>query len=210
MDDDRLWCYWLCALALGFRRGEGLGMRWADIDLEARTWEPGQQVQRQRGERDEATGRRAGRLVATGLKTEASGQKVAIPRSAARALAKWQADQKKTRLAARRWAPLDFVFTTGLGTALEPRNVNRAWERLTVRAGVPGVRLHDLRHACGSYLVAGGVNVKTVQRTLRHARMSTTIEMYIHAIEEVPREAADAMDDLLDALRAPRARREAQ
>ena len=67
MAEDRWWCYWLVAFLLGFRRGEGLGMRWADLDLERRIWTPGLQVQRQRGDTDPATGKRArGRLVAQG------------------------------------------------------------------------------------------------------------------------------------------------
>lgn len=208
MADDRFWCYWLVAFVLGFRRGEGLGMRWADLDFGKRVWTPALSVQRLRGETNPETGRREGRLVAKDLKTEASSQPVALPASAATALEKWRTDQKKIRLAAPRWADLDLVFTTGLGTAIEPRNIDRQWEKVRARAGVPGwIRLHDLRHACASYLLHAGVNIKLVQRTLRHARLSTT-EMYTHAIEEVPREAADMMDKLFDALRSPEGRKE--
>lgn len=202
MSEDRLWCYWLVAFALGFRRGEGLGMRWADLDFDKRIWKPQLSVQRLRGDRDPETGKRKGKLVAKELKTEASLNAVAIPVSAADALMKWQREQRKTRMTAARWADVDLVFTTGVGTALEPRNVDRAWERVCARAAVPRVRLHDLRHACASYLLAAGVDLKTVQATLRHARMSTT-EMYLHALEEVPRAGADTMDELLTVLRRP-------
>lgn len=200
MSGDGLWCYWLVAFTLGLRRGEGLGMRWGDLDLKARTWQPSMQVQRLRGERDPVTGRRKGRLVLTGLKTEASGLKVALPVSAADALTRWRPEQSALRLASPRWTDNDLVFTTRFGTAIEPRNVNRAWERLCERASVEGVRLHDLRHACASYLLAAGVSSKVVQRTLRHSRLATT-ELYLHALEEVPREAAEAMDGIVAALR---------
>jgi len=203
MGEDRLWCYWLAAFALGFRRGEGLGMRWTDLDLGKRIWTPQHSVQRLRGVKNPETGRRRGKLVAKELKTEAALAPIAIPRSVTEALGRWQREQRKIRMTAPRWADdLDLVFTTGLGTALEPRNVDRAWERLCARASTPGVRLHDLRHACASYLLAAGVDLKNVQVTLRHARMATT-ELYLHALEEVPRAAADAMDDLLTALQAP-------
>jgi integrase len=132
-------------------------MRWPDLDLDALTWQPDLQVKRQRDARDPETGKRKGKLIAAPLKTEASGQKVAIPASARAALAAWQTEQKKMRLAAPRWADLGLVFTTGLGTALEPRNVNRAWERVCGRAGTLAVRLHDLRHACASFLQMGRV-----------------------------------------------------
>lgn len=201
MADDPLWCYWLVAFALGYRRGEGLGMRWPDLDLEALTWKPGQQVKRRRGEKDPQTGKRKGTLISAPLKTEASGQKVAVPAAAGKSLGAWKTEQKKARLAAPRWADLNLVFTTSLGAALEPRNVNRAWDALCERAGTPGVRLHDLRHACGSFLLAAGVDSKTVQQALRHARLATT-ELYLHALEEVPRGAADAMDEIITGLRA--------
>jgi len=200
MAADRMWCYWLAAFTLGFRRGEGLGMRWADLDLERRVWTPRQSVQRIRGEPDPQTGRRKGKLVAKELKSEASTTAVALPKTAAEALMRWQREQRKTRMAARAWADLDLVFTTGLGTAIEPRTMDRAWERLCARARVPGVRLHDLRHACASYMLAAGVDFKTVQATLRHAHGSTT-QMYLHALEEVPRSGADAMDTIIEGLR---------
>ena len=201
MSGDRLWCYWLVAFALGFRRGEGLGMRWQDIDLDERVWRPRLSVQRIRGDTDPATGRRHGRLVAKELKTEASLAPMPVPKAAADALARWQREQRKQRMAARAWAEdLDLVFTTGAGTALEPRGIHRSWDRVCQRAGVSGVKLHDLRHACASYLLAHGADLKTVQGYLRHAHGSTT-QMYLHALEEVPRTGADAMDSIIEGLR---------
>jgi integrase len=199
MAKDRLWCYWLIAFAQGFRRGEGLGMRWEDFDFEARTWTPAQQVQRVAGERDEKTGRRKGRLVARQLKTAASGDTVALTRNAAKALARWEPEQNRMRKDAPRWADLGLVFTTKFGTALEPRNINRAWDALCTRAGVPGAHLHDLRHACGSYAMAKGADQKSVQQILRHANLATT-DLYLHAVQDVPRAAADAIDAAIDEL----------
>lgn len=201
MAQDRLWCYWLVGLAQGFRRGEGIGMRWTDIDFDARTWTPALQVQRQRGDRDPATGKRQGRLVAVELKTDASGEATPLTRTASEALGRWEAEQNRMRRDAPRWADLDLVFTTRFGTALEPRNVNRAWEGLCARAGSPGTRLHDLRHSCGSYALANGADLKSVQRLLRHARLDTT-QLYLHAVEDVPRAAADAVDAAIDGFRA--------
>jgi integrase len=199
MSADRLWCYWFTAFALGFRRGEGLGMRWDDLDLDKRTWTPKHSVQRLRGEKDPETGRRTGKLVAKELKTEASTQTIALPARAAEALERWQREQRKMRMQAAYWQERGLVFTTGTGSAHEPRNVNRAWEKLCGRTGVPGIRLHDLRHACASYLLSAGADLKTVQGYLRHAHGSTT-QMYLHALEEVPRSGADAMDAILGNL----------
>lgn len=200
---DRLWCYWLVAFAQGYRRGEGLGMRWADVDLDGLTWTPSMQVQRVRGERDPVTGRRRGKLMLVPLKTAAAGQPVALTRVAAEGLAAWKREQAQRELAARVWADLGLVFTTSVGTALEPRNVNRAWDALCVRAGVPGTTIHDLRRACASFVLSSGTDIKTVQQYLRHSRASTT-EVYLYAVAEVPRQAADAMDEVIAGLRAMR------
>jgi integrase len=202
MADDRWWCYWLLAFLLGFRRGEGLGMRWDDLDLERRIWTPGLQVQRLRGDADPATGKRGrGRLVAKELKTQASRDRASLPDAAVEALTAWRTEQRHQRMAAPAWADLGLVFTTNLGTAVEPRNINRQWEKVRARAGIQRpARLHDLRHACASYALAGGADLKTVQRMLRHARISTT-QVYVHALEDVPRAGADVMDRVLEGLR---------
>ena len=202
MAGDDLWCYWLVGFAQGFRRGEGLGMRWSDLDFAARTWTPAFSVQRLRGARDPETGKRKGRLVAGELKTDASAEVTALTKTAAEALGRWEVEQNRMRRDAPRWANLGLVFTTRYGTALEPRNVNRAWERLCAKAGVPsGIRLHDLRHACASYALANGADLKSVQRQLRHARLDTT-QLYLHAVDEVPRAAADAIDTAIEGLMA--------
>jgi len=157
MSEDRFWCYWLVAFAIGFRRGEGLGMRWGDLDLEDRIWRPGESVQRIRGDVvDEKTGRREGKLVSKGLKTRSSREPIALPVAAAEGLAEWRVEQKKMQLAAQIWASeLDLVFTTTIGTAIEPRNINRQWAKVCQATEVRQVRLHDLRHACGSYQLEG-------------------------------------------------------
>jgi len=200
MGEDRLWCYWLLAFELGFRRGEGLGMQWDDLDFESRVWKPRHSVQRLRGILDPETGRRKGLLVTKELKSERSTHPVALPDTAVEALQRWEREQRKMIMRAPYWVDRDLVFSTGTGSALEPRNVDRAWEALCAKAAVPFVRLHDLRHACASYLLAAGVDLKTVQATLRHAHGSTT-QMYLHALEEVPRAGAVAMDAIVADLR---------
>ena len=191
---DPLWCYWLVVLTLGLRRGEGLGLRWGDIDFEARTIALSLTIQRIRGE-DGRT-----RLVAKELKTDASEATVPAGDGLLEALKAWQRQQRQARMRAKAWLDADLVFTTSAGTALEPRNVNRAWERVCGKAGV-SAHIHDLRHACGSYLAGEGIPLKAIQATLRHSRMATT-EVYIHALAEVNRDAADTMDAIVTGLRS--------
>jgi integrase len=196
---DRLWAYWLVVLALGLRRGEGLGLRWDDLNFDERTANLQLSVQRVRGEVDEETGRRRGQLVSKSLKTSASKATMALPDSAVEALKEHRKAQKVERLAAKVWVDEGLVFATTVGTPIEPRNVNRAWDALCDRAGVRRVRVHDLRHACASLLL-GRVDLKVIQATLRHTRMSTTADVYLHVLGDVQREAADGMDAVLRPL----------
>lgn len=207
---DRLWAYWLVVLALGLRRGEGLGLRWEWIDFDAGTIRLEESVQRLRGEKDPETGKRKGKLVRKGLKTEASRATVAAPPTVMEALKALKAAQDEERKAARVWADPGLVFTTSVGTPLEPRNVNRAWEAVCDRSGIGRrVRIHDLRHAAATFLFAAGVDLKVVQRTLRHTRMETTANIYTHVLAETQEAAASAMDGVLVDLAARRERKAA-
>ncbi|GGP98419.1 integrase [Actinomadura coerulea] len=205
--EHRLWAYWLLLLALGLRRGEGLGLRWEDVDLDAGTVRLVESVQRMRGEVDEETGRRKGRLVRKGLKTQASKATLKLPAFAVAALREHRTGQEDEQDAARLWVDEGLVFTTTIGTALEPRNVNRMWEDICAAAGVERCRIHDLRHACGSFLFADGVDLKVIQGVLRHTRLSTTAEIYVHLLEEVKDAAAEAMDGMLVDLAGERRKR---
>jgi len=191
---------WLTLLAVGLRRGECLALRWSDLDLDAGRLTVRRSLQRLRGERDEDTGNRRGRLVEVDPKTEASSATVALPASVVAELREHRQRQRVQRLAAPVWADPALVFTTGVGTALEPRNVNRAFETLRERAGIRHVRLHDLRHAAATFALAAGVDMKSVQTMLRHSRMATTADLYAHVPEEVQVAGAQLMDDLLREL----------
>jgi integrase len=197
---DRFWCYWLVVLTLGLRRGEGLGLRWSDIDFETKTIKLSLTVQRIRGDVDPATGRRKGQLVAKEMKTEGSMTTVPAGDGVLEALKLHQRQQRAERMRAPAWLDADLVFTTHIGTALEPRNVSRYWAAVCERAGVAGAHIHDLRHACGTYLADAGIHPKAIQTTLRHSRMATT-EIYVHALDGMSREAAETMDMIVTRMR---------
>jgi integrase len=194
---DKYRALWFTMVAFGPRRGEALAMRWSLTDLDAATTKLRKQIRRQRGEVDPETGRRRGKLVEKDLKTAESRATIGLPKALVEVLREHRREQLAARLAARVWVDTDLVFTTSVGTALEPRNVNRAWTALTKRAGVDGVRLHDLRHAAASLAFAEGADLKEVQAMLRHTRQSTTADIYVHVFESVRRGTADRMDGVL-------------
>lgn len=190
---------WFTMLAFGPRRGEALAMRWTLTDLDASTTSLRKQIRRQRGEKDPETGRRRGRLVEKDLKTSESRATLSLPTALVEMLRVHRRDQVAARLAARVWVDADLVFTTSIGTPLEPRNVNRAWTAVCDRAGVK-VRLHDLRHAAASLAFEAGASIKEVQSMLRHSRQATTSDLYVHVFESVRRGTADRMDGVLRKL----------
>jgi integrase len=80
---------------------------------------------------------------------------------------------------------------------LEPRNVDRHWHAVQDRADLPWLRLHDLRHACATLLLASGASPRVVMQVLGHSQISLTMNTYAHVLHEVERDAMDALGRLL-------------
>jgi integrase len=95
------------------------------------------------------------------------------------------------------WQESGLVFTTSVGTVVEPRNLSRTFEHLVQRSGVRRIRFHDLRHTCASLLLARGVSPRVVMDVLGHSQLSITMDLYSHVMPSALRDAADAMDRAL-------------
>ena len=70
--------------------------------------------------------------------------------------------------------------------------MNRAWYAIRPQARLNGVRLHDLRHSCASFLLAAGASPRTVMKTLGHSQIGLTMNTYTHVLPEIERAAIDA------------------
>lgn len=90
------------------------------------------------------------------------------------------------------------VFTTKIGTPLEPRNVNRSFVTLCDRAGVPVIRFHDLRHSCATLLYEQGVSLENIQDVLGHSSPVVTKTIYVEVTRKVQRSAVDQLGYLFD------------
>ena len=99
--------------------------------------------------------------------------------------------------AGSRWHDSGLLFTTRIGTPLEPRALNADFDRIIAKAGLRRVRLHDLRHACASFLLAQGVHPRVVMELLGHSQISLTMETYSHVIPDALREAVASVGALL-------------
>jgi integrase len=78
--------------------------------------------------------------------------------------------------------PEDLVFTSSIGTPLEPRNANRVFTDLLKTAGLRSNRFHDLRPTCASLLLAQGVSPRVVMETLGHSAIAVTMNTYGHVM----------------------------
>lgn len=183
---DPLYAAFVLAIAMGLRRGELIGLRWADVDLDRRVLYVRQQIQRRRGVLydDDPKGRRR--------------RAVPLPAMCIAPL-RWhrmrQNDQRAK--AGEEWKGSDYVFTTRTGSPVEPRNVYRSFTRVAASAGLRVIRLHDARHGCATLLTAAGVAPRVVMEILGHSQISITMDVYTHVVQDTQREAISHMDRLL-------------
>jgi integrase len=189
IDGERLEALYVLALTTGLRRGELLALRWDDIDLGSRQLHVCRAMQRVDG-----------KLQIVEPKTSSSRRTVVLPRFAMRHL-----QEHKTRQDAERqalgdaWREHGLVFASSIGTPIEPRNVNRRWDELRRKAGLPWLRLHDLRHGCATFLLAKNVPDRVIMEVLGHAEIGVTMNTYAHVLPVLRQEAADAIDELFGA-----------
>jgi integrase len=148
-------------LTTGSSRGEALVLHWSDVDLDAG-------LLRVRW----TLARTSQGLHLDAPKTDESRRTVPLPWSTVRALQAHRTGQlEEQRAAAGTWLENGVVFTTEIGTPLEPRNVLRRFELLAGRAGPRGVHLHTLRHSAASFLLAAGTHTRVVQEHLGHSSL---------------------------------------
>lgn len=185
--DHRLYALFAVGVALGMRKGELLALRWSDVDLEAGLVHVRRNVQRlPQG------------LVFGPPKSMRSRRTIPLPMTSVGVLRMHRARQAAEILALGHvWADPDLVFTSEVGTVIEPRNLSRFFDQLIKRAGLRRIRFHDLRHTCASMLLAQGVPARVVMDVLGHSQLAVTTDLYSHVMPTALREAANAMDRAL-------------
>lgn len=185
--DDRFSALYVLALYVGLRRGELLGLRWQDVDLDRGTLEVVQTLQRIDGE-----------LRFVPPKTERSVRTVPLPGVCIRALREHRARQAEERLAAGAgWTDSGLVFATRHGTPVEPDNLRRSWHPLRKAIGQPDLRFHDLRHTCVTLLLELGAPPHVVREIVGHSDIQVTMTIYAHASLDEKRRALSALDERL-------------
>lgn len=201
---DRLAALWTLALALGLRRGELVGLRWIDVDMENGVLHVREQVQRLKHIRDKVTKKIIEKrgLVPCPPKSQQSRRTLRLPKFAVKALRVHAAKQAAEQLkAGPAWVDSGRVFTTERGAILDPRNVLRRFHELLEIAGVQRRRLHEVRHTAVTMLLTNGVDAPVAQEVAGHTDVRTTMSIYGHVTKELHDKAAEVMDDLFGASR---------
>ncbi|WP_369235519.1 tyrosine-type recombinase/integrase [Streptomyces sp. R21] len=183
---DPLYAAFVLAIAMGLRRGEIIGLRWSDLDLDNRVLYVRQQTQRRRGVLydDDPKSRRR--------------RAVPLPALCIAPL-RWHRMRQATARAKAgdQWRESGYVFTTRTGRQVEPRNLYRSFTRVASSAGLRAIRLHDARHGTATLLTAAGVAPRVVMEILGHSQISITMDVYTHVVQDTQREAMSHMDRLL-------------
>ncbi|MER6015884.1 tyrosine-type recombinase/integrase [Streptomyces bluensis] len=187
--EHRLHALFELALQTGLRKGELLGLRWEDLDLDAGTAAIRRTLQR--------TG--TGGLTTLPTKTRASERRIALPARCLQSLKRHHEEQQRDRdTAGAEWQHNGYVFTTPHGRAIDPTNLTRTFTTLLRKAGLRRIRFHDLRHSTATLLLEQGVELVVIKELLGHAHIGVTATVYAHVRLRLQRDAIDTLSTALD------------
>jgi integrase len=174
-------------LLRGARRGEAVGLRWADADLDAAYVRVRRPIVLVRGAVTEST-----------PKTKTGDRLIWLDAETVRILKEHRTAQVKARLAAgESWHDNDLIFCRGDGTPHKPDAVSRRFKRLAALAGLPVIKLHEGRHSAASLARDAAVDPEIRRRTLGHADAAMTAH-YTHIEAEAHKAAAEAVAKLVE------------
>lgn len=175
---------WVSAFT-GMRRNELLGLRWDDYDENARTVSINRGLVAVDYELHETRG-----------KTANARRRIDLDPTTVEVLSSWR-DWQRTEQRASGVDTRGWMFTDSNGEPIHPHAISQSFERITRRAGVRVIRLHDLRHTHGTLLIGAGAPVKVVSERLGHANPAFTIDTYQHVLPGMQANAASTFEQLI-------------
>ena len=185
---------WFAAFRLaamtGARRGEVLGLRWVDLDVDAGRMSITQALVAPRYRSEIST-----------PKTQRSMRAIALDAETA-AILRDHREQVSARATAAGlgWDDEWLVFTDATGEPLKPALFSLAFQSVIRTAGVPRIRLHDLRHTHASHALQAGIHPKVVSERLGHSSIAITLDTYSHVIPTLQETAAEVVAALISPL----------
>jgi integrase len=185
---------WRFYVVTGARRGEGLGLRWRDLDLDAGT----ATIVQQRAIA-------GGSVVENAPKTAAGSRTVALDDDTIALFRTHRTAQRAefVRLGIR--PDHDLVFVGREGKGVWPQRVTSRMRALSDELKLPSIGVHGLRHSAATWMISHGLDAKVVAQRLGHAHVSITLGTYSHVLPAHDRAAVDAFAKALATSRAKRA-----
>ncbi len=184
---ERLHAAYLLAATTGMRRGEVLGLRWRDVDLDAARLSVRQSIVSVAYE-----------IKITEPKTARSRRSIALDQRTVAALRSWRKLQLEDRmLLGDDYENSGLVFTAESGRYIHPDRFTQLFDRFVNDSDVRRIRLHDLRHTHATLALAAGVHPKVVSERLGHATVAFTLDVYSHAVPALQQDAADRVASLV-------------
>lgn len=180
IDGHRLAPAFFLAANTGMRRGEVLGLRWDDVDLDAA-----------RISVRHAVLNVAYELVLADVKTKTSRRTIDLDARTVAVLRAWRKTQLEERMALGSRPDDDgIVFSALEGGPTHPDLFSQIFDRHVAKSTLPRIRLHDLRHTHASILLKAGVPVKVVSERLGHSSPAFTMTVYQHVLPGMQADAA--------------------
>ena len=174
----------------GMRRGELLGLEFKDIDFENNTLE----IVRTSNYQNGSTG-----IYTSTPKTKSSVRELFLQPHLTAMIREWQAEQQENaEKCGDLWVNSDRLFINWRGEPMRPYYPYKWLKDFCEREGVPFKGLHSFRHTVATQAIVNGVDVSTVSAILGHSNVSTTLNIYTHAVRKAKAKAANVMAGLID------------
>ncbi len=185
---DRYSGMWVLAATTGMRRSELAGVERSMVDLDSGTLTI-----------EDTRVVVAGKAQASDGKSESSQRKISLDSFTVRHLRSYIDRMDEEREAFGKSYPNhDYLMVGPEGRPLHPDTITARFNRLVDKAGVPLIRLHDVRHTYATISQDAGHNVKTLSERIGHADVAVTAKIYTHKSTGTDRDMAQAMGELIE------------
>lgn len=188
--NDRNYAIYYLAIVTGMRQGELLGLQWKNVDLDKGIIKVVQNQKRLP----------SGKLVFGKPKTKTSIRSIKIGEESIEVLQNQEKRIKREREDDRVkhiWKEMDMVFPSTIGTPIDPTNILKKFRKALIKAGLPRIRFHDLRHTAAAIMLNNGVDLFIAYKRLGHAKPSITLDVYGHLLNTAQNEVANKIEVII-------------